>query len=81
MLESIHGNIMVHQFNAQNESNNNAKYYLLVPCNNQIIRCAICATNLLTYAMDVDDTDSALKEARAETDLGTDKEDELLRLI
>ena len=59
----------------------NSSVHLLVPCNNQIICCAICATNLLTYAMDVDDTDSALKEARAETDLGTDKEDELLRLI
>ena len=31
--------------------------------------------------MDVDETDSALEEAGAETDLDTDKEGELLRLI
>ena len=31
--------------------------------------------------MDVDDTDSAQEEAGAETDLDTDREDELLRLI
>ena len=41
----------------------------------------VCATNLLTFAMDMNETDSALEEAGAETDLDTDKECELLRLI
>ena len=38
--------------------------------------------HLLTFAMDVDDeTDSAMEEAGTETDLDTDKEDELWKLI
>ena len=86
---------MVHQFNAQNESNNiktdyvctctesllNSSIHFSVPCNSQIMCCAICGTNLLTFAMDVDETDSALEEAGAETNLDIDKEGELLRLI
>ena len=41
-----------------------------------IICCAICATNLLTFAMDVGETDSALEEAGAETGLDTAEEGE-----
>ena len=85
---------MIHQFSVQNESNNirqlsctcaesllNSSFHFSVPCNSQIICFAICATNLLTFAMDVDETHSALEEAGAETYLDTDKEGELLRFI
>ena len=63
------------------ESLLNSSVHLLVPCNSQIICCAICATNLLTFDMDSDETDSALEEAGAETYLGTDMEGESLRSI
>ena len=41
---------------------------------------AICATSLLTFAMEVDETDSAPEEAGAQTDW-TQQESEILRLI
>ena len=54
---------------ALKESLLNSSVHFSVPCNSQILCCAICATNLLTVAMDVDEPDSALEEAGAETDL------------
>ena len=63
------------------ESLLNSSVHFSVPCNSQIICCASCATNLLTFVTDVDETDSALEEAGAETYLDTDQEGELLRLI
>ena len=65
VLESIHGNILVHQFNPQTctctESLLTSSGHFSDLCNSKIICSAICATNLLTFAMDVDETDLATR--------------------